>query len=361
MKYSNLKKYGITGEIIQAAEHFPDCCVARVVRQNRDFYEIVSESGESQAAVSGKLLYEAQENYDFPAVGDWVMIGKSEHMSGTDVIRRILPRKTVFERKAAGTANTAQIIAANIDTVFLCMSLNQDFNLRRMERYLAIAWDSGASPVIVLTKSDLCGDLPRYLNETASISLSADTIVCSSVSSDGLESISDRIRPGETVAFIGSSGVGKSTLINRLAGQEIFATREIRGDDDKGRHTTTHRELILLPSGGIVLDTPGMRELQLSTANLSMAFEEIEALASGCKFSDCNHQTEPGCAVRKAIEAGTLEQSRLDSYLKLQQELSYSGLNSRERENKKLDRMFGGKSQYKQTMREIKNRNKDRS
>lgn len=360
MKYSNLKKYGLTDKIIQAAEGFPDCSPARVVRQNRGLYDVVSETGEFRASVSGKLFYLLEENSSFPAVGDWVMISQADNPGELAVIHRILPRKSVFERKAAGTSNTVQIVAANIDTAFLCMSLNHDFNLRRMERYLTIAWDSGAAPVIVLTKSDLCGDLPRYLQEVSSIGMFTDTVVCSAVDDDGLTPIARRIRPGETVAFIGSSGVGKSTLINRLAGQELFATGEVRAGDEKGRHTTTRRELIVLPNGGIVIDTPGMRELQLSGGNLSMAFEDIEGLASMCRFSDCSHRAEPGCAVRRAVEMGALEQSRLDSYFKLQQELSYSGLNSRERENQKIDRMFGGKSQYKQTMREIKNKNKGR-
>lgn len=360
MNYSNLKKYGVTTKIIQEAEVFSDYSLARVIRQNRNFYDVVSENGEARASVSGKLFYLAEESNNFPAVGDWVMISQTEKADEIAIIHQILSRKSVFERKAAGTSNSIQIIATNIDTVFLCMSLNQDFNLRRMERYLTIAWDSGATPVIVLTKSDLCDDLQRYLDEVSSISMFTDTIVCSAVDSDGLSLISNRIQTGETVAFIGSSGVGKSTLINCLAGQELLVTREVRTSDDKGRHTTTHRELIVLPGGGIVIDTPGMRELQLSGGNLSMAFEDIEELAAMCKFNNCSHGTEPGCAVQKAIETGALEQSRLDSYFKLQQELSYTGLDSRERENRKIECMFGSKSQFKQAMREIKGKNKGR-
>lgn len=361
MEYQHLKKYGLSAEIIQTAENFSDLCLGRVIRQNRGLYDVVSEKGEFRASVSGKLFYLAIESGSFPAVGDWVMTGQVKNPDEPVVIHRILPRKSIFERKAAGTSGEVQIVAANIDTVFLCMSLNQDFNLRRMERYLTIAWDSGAAPVIVLTKSDLCDDLARVLQEVSSVGMFTEFIVCSAVDSDGLDSIARRIRPGEMVAFIGSSGVGKSTLVNRLAGQELLTTHEVRADDDKGRHTTTRREMIVLPNGGIVIDTPGMRELQLAGGNLSMAFEDIEALAASCRFGDCRHKTEPGCAVRKAVETGALKQNRLDSYFKLQNELSYDGLNARERENKKIERMFGGKTQFKQLKKEIKNKNKGRS
>lgn len=347
MKYSNLEKYGITSKIIQEAKDFPDYSLARVIRQNRNLYDVVSENGETMASVSGKLFYLTEQRNNFPAVGDWVMLSQTKRPDEVAIIHQILSRKSTFERKAAGTSNSIQIIASNIDTVFLCMSLDQDFNLRRMERYLTIAWDSGATPVIVLTKSDLCADIQKYLSQVSSISMLADTIVCSAVDIDGLDMISNRIQANETVAFIGSSGVGKSTLINCLAGQQLLATREVRTDDDKGRHTTTRRELVLLPSGGIVIDTPGMRELQLSGGNLSMSFEDIEGLAAICKFNNCSHGTEPGCAVQKAIEMGSLEQNRLDSYLKLKKELSYSGVDSREIENIKIERMFGSKSQFK--------------
>ena len=217
------------------------------------------------------------------------------------------------------------IVAANVDTIFLCMSLNNDFNLRRLERYLSIAWDSGAAPVIVLTKADLCDDLPSRMAEVSSVAIGVDVLITSSVAEDGLAQVLPYIRQGRTVAFIGSSGVGKSTLINRLLGEERLNTGGLR-NDDKGRHTTTHRELLLLPGGGMVIDTPGMRELAMwdTDEGIGQAFAEIEELAGSCRFFDCSHRNEPGCAVRKALEEGRLTEERWQSYLKLKAEAAYA-------------------------------------
>jgi ribosome biogenesis GTPase len=238
------------------------------------------------------------------------------------------------------------------------MSLNSDFNLRRLERYLSIAWGSMATPVIVLTKSDLCDDLSARLAEISAVSVGTDVIACSGISEDGYQEVVRYVTDGKTVAFIGSSGVGKSTLINRLMGSEVLDTKEIRGDD-KGRHTTTHRQLLLLPRGGIVIDTPGMRELQLESGNLSKSFEDIEELAAGCRYRDCSHTTEPGCAVRGAIESGTISEERFENYKKLQKEISYEGLSSRQLEHEKIKRMFGSMGEMKQVMRYAKDKNKD--
>lgn len=358
MLYSNLKKYGLTDRWEQEAAQFEGLFPARIIRQDRDLhYRAVGEDGELGAVLSGKLLHDAGSAHLLPAVGDWVMLDRLEDRSGSAVIRHTLTRRSGFTRKAAGTANALQVVAANIDTVFLCMSLNADFNLRRMERYLTLAWDSGATPVIVLTKSDLCPDLALRMDQIASVSMGAEVIACSAKNEAGYERVARRVRPGETVAFLGSSGVGKSTLINRLAGQEVLATREIRDSDGRGRHTTTHRELILLPSGGIVIDTPGMRELQLYSGDLSKTFGDIEDLAAGCRFTDCTHQTEPGCKIRQAIEAGALSAERFAAYQKLRRELSYEGLNSQQVEQEKINRMFGSKSEYKKIMKHIKNKN----
>ena len=240
------------------------------------------------------------------------------------VIRHVLPRKSCFIRKAAGEKNEEQVVAANIDTVFLCMSLNNDFNLRRLERYVAIAWNSGAVPVVVLTKGDLCEDPDSKLVEVSSVA-GVDVIVTNTINQNGYQQIYPYLTEGKTIAFIGSSGVGKSTLINCLLGERHLETNGLR-KDDKGRHTTTHRELILLPSGGMVIDTPGMRELGMWVAGdgIDQTFSDIEKLAQKCRFRDCTHSgSEPGCAVQEAVGRGELPIDRLRSYQKLMNENRY--------------------------------------
>lgn len=353
----NLKNYGLTERFEQEATMYEGLFIARVTEQHRELYKVISECGEIDASVSGKLAYNADSKTSFPAVGDWVMIDRLDGKGGNAIIHHILRRKSVLARQSSGTENTGQVIGANIDTIFICMSLNADFNIRRIERYLTIAWDSMATPVIVLTKSDLCDDLPQKLDEIASVSMGVDVIHCSSENGNGYEAISAYIGQGKTIAFVGSSGVGKSTLINRLMGQDVLATRAIREDDAKGRHTTTHRQLLLLPTGGIVIDTPGMRELQIYRGNLSKTFEDIEEIAAQCKFGNCSHGPEPGCAIREAIENGTLSEKRFESYQKLQREVSYAGLNARQLENEKLNRMFGSKGEMKQFKKHIKDKN----
>ena len=356
MNYSSLKNFGLTSRFEQEAALYEGLFLARVLEQHRDLYKVVTEQGELHAGCSGKLSYHADTQLSYPAVGDWVMVDRSGGNSGNAIIHYILHRQSVFVRQASGTGKEQQVIAANIDTVFICMSLNADFNLRRMERYLTIAWDSNAKPVIVLTKSDLCEDLAGKLRDLESVSLGVDTVVCSSISEDGYEEVNQFLESGKTIALIGSSGVGKSTFINRLLGKELMATQAIREDDAKGRHTTTHRQLILLPNKCIVIDTPGMRELGIFTGDLSTTFEDIDSLATGCKFGDCEHRSEPGCMVRGAIADGSLSVERFESYQKLQRELSYAGLNSRQLENEKI-KMFGwSKNEIKQFKRNLKKR-----
>lgn len=353
----DLKDLGQTAQFAQEAAQYESLYSARVSEQHRDLYKVLCEKGELQARVSGKLSYHAYDSTDYPVVGDWVMIDRINDSSGDAIIHQILQRKSIFKRKAAGTSNQVQIVAANIDVVFICMSLNNDFNLRRLERYLAIAWNSMATPVIMLTKSDLCHSLSERVAEVYSVAVGTDVVVTSSVNPEGYKEVAKYIEKGKTIAFIGSSGVGKSTLINRLIGKEVLATRQIRSDDDRGRHTTSHRQLIVLPNGGIVIDTPGMRELQLETADLSRSFEDIEGLAAQCRFGNCTHQNEPHCAVREAIENGHLSADRLENYRKLQKEISYQGLNSRQLEQEKIRHMFGGMSEMKQAMKAVKNKN----
>jgi ribosome biogenesis GTPase len=314
---------------------------------------VMTEDGEIRAEVSGKLDYLSQDTMDYPVVGDWVMVDRTGNNGGNAIIHRRLRRKSVFARKSAGTANQSQVIAANIDTIFICMSLNKDYNLRRLERYLSIAWDSGATPVVVLTKADLCEDLEDKLSAVSSVALGVDIVTTTALDKNGCAAVNQYLTNGDTVAFVGSSGVGKSTLINCLMGDNILATREI-GVTGKGRHTTTRRQLLVMPTGGVVIDTPGMRELQIDTADTAKSFSDIEKLATLCRFSDCAHQNEPGCAVKAAIYNGELAPERLVSYQKLQKEIAYQGLNSRQLEHEKIERMFGSVGGIKQVKKLIK-------
>lgn len=287
-------------------------------------YRVMHAHGEQNAMVSGKFSYEVQTISDYPTVGDFVMLSAIDTNSPA-VIHAVLPRTSVFVRKAAGTAVNEQVVAANIDIVFICMSLGNDFNIRRLERYLSIAWESGASPVIVLTKADLCDDIAQKQAQAASAAMGAEILITSGLTEDGCTALLPYLQTGQTVVFIGSSGVGKSSLINRLLQEDRMKTGGLR-NDEKGRHTTTHRQMLLLPTGGIVIDTPGMRELGMwdSADGLERVFSDIEELSRSCRFRDCTHTNEPDCAVRAAMQNGTLSQARWLSYQKLTAENAYT-------------------------------------
>ncbi|MDF2874774.1 MAG: ribosome small subunit-dependent GTPase [Sporomusa sp.] len=299
------------------------CLVGRVAAEYQHIYRIYTAGHEYLAGITGKLRYLADSRDDFPAVGDWVIFSCADDRNA--VIQGILPRRSKFSRKVAGKATEEQIVAANIDTVFLVNALNQDFNLRRIERYLTLAWDSGATPVIILNKADLCPDVADKVRDVAGIACGVPVLPVSCVTGAGLESLTHYLESGKTIALLGSSGAGKSSIANKIIGTDMQKTGEIRHGDGEGRHTTTQRELIVIPGGGLLIDTPGMRELQLwgTEEGLADAFEDIYTLAMQCRFSDCSHAGEPGCAVAAALGAGTLTQSRYDSFVKLQRELAY--------------------------------------
>ncbi|UFU01145.1 ribosome small subunit-dependent GTPase A [Radiobacillus kanasensis] len=322
----NLQTLGFNQQIEEEAQSFlaEGYSIGRVSSEFKGMYKVLAENGELLAEISGKLKFQANERQDYPAVGDWVVLSVREE-EGKATIHAILPRKSKFSRKVAGHTTEEQIVATNIDTIFLVQSLNNDFNPRRIERYLIMAWESGANPVIVLSKLDLCEDLEDKILEVENVAFGVPIHPVSSKERIGIDALYEYVSPGETVALLGSSGVGKSSLINTLVGDEVMSVKEVREDDDRGRHTTTHRELIPIPSGGILIDTPGMRELQLweSEHSMEQSFEDISALSDQCKFRDCTHNQEPGCAVKEAIQNGTLKQDRLDSYFKLQRELEY--------------------------------------
>jgi ribosome biogenesis GTPase len=301
----------------------PQLRPARVSAEHRGAYVLFTEEGEQWATPTGRLRLAAkEEGADMPAVGDWVGY-KLPEGTGRAVVQAVLPRRTKFSRKAAMDETREQVMGANIDVAFLTTALPDDLNLRRLERYLATAWDSGAQPVIVLTKADLSEDVDAAVAEVEKIAFGVPVHAVSVPTGRGIEELRAQLEPNRTAVLLGSSGVGKSTIVNALLGDERVETQEIR-DDGRGRHTTTHRELHLLPGHGILLDTPGIRELQLWGVDegLDEAFEDIDELAGECKFADCSHEHEPGCAVCAAVEAGTLPAERLESYRKLQRELA---------------------------------------
>jgi ribosome biogenesis GTPase len=294
---------------------------ARVVAEHRDRYVVWGADGERAAVLAGRLRHQARAREELPATGDWVAVDEGR---GTAAIHAVLPRRGLFRRKAAGDTTEAQVLAANVDTALIAAALPGDVNARRIERYLALAWESGAVPVVVLTKADLADDVDAALRGVRAVAPGVEVAAVSAVTGMGVDDLARWLKPGRTAVLLGSSGAGKSTLTNLLLGAEALRTGAVR-EDGKGRHTTTHRQLVRLASGALLIDTPGMRELQLWTADagLESAFADVEALAARCRFGDCAHGAEPGCAVRAAAESGTLDSDRLESWRRLRRELDW--------------------------------------
>lgn len=315
----DLKDYGFTPEEGSGNEMgIP----ARITAVHKERYELVCEYGTGYARLKTKEYYNGTE--DFPTAGDFVRINYIPN--GDSQIIRTLPRKTFFSRRDPTPGRGEQAVAANFDYVFILQSMNHNFNVKRLERYLTLAWQSGAVPVIVLTKADLAEDFTPYFQTVETVAPGVDLYAVSSKSGFGMEELSRYAQPGKTIVFLGSSGVGKSSLVNALAGEEVMAVSEIREGDSRGRHTTTHRQLIMLNSGAMVIDTPGMRELGMWDVSVGLhdAFEDVEAYLGKCRFSDCRHQSEPGCAIREAIARGELSPERWESYCKLKGEAQFT-------------------------------------
>jgi ribosome biogenesis GTPase len=323
---NNIEKYGYDNfyeaQIEQLKINDTNLIPARVIEVQKEQYKIISNNGENRARLKGSIFYD-NKSVLYPTVGDFVLI--KPNPLGDDTIYYVLERKSKFSRLDSFNF-IEQMVAANFDYVFILTSLNYDFNIKRIERYLTAAWQSGAMPVIVLTKSDLCEDYEEQKNKLEVIAPGVPVMAISSMNGDGINELKEYVKPYKTVVFLGSSGVGKSSLVNALFGEEKMVVSAIREDDSKGHHTTTYRELFMLPNDAIIIDTPGMRELGMWAVSdgLDTAFAEIEDLAKRCKFNDCSHQSEPGCAVKAALESGELTEERWKNYLKLRKEAAFA-------------------------------------
>jgi ribosome biogenesis GTPase len=319
----SLDDYGWNGYFSERFDSLNDPALlpARVLFSSGRSCRILSASGEVNATLAGRLRHESRSASELPVVGDW--IAYRPLAGGQSRVERILERRSLISRKLPGNRSLEQTVAANIDTVLVMMGLDGDYNVRRLERLLTLAWESGARPAVLLNKADLCSDHDAKRAGIVEVAPEVPVVLLSCLQDPAVGMVTALIAPGETAALIGSSGVGKSTLVNRLLGEEVQATREVRQDDSRGRHTTSHRELFRLPGGGLLIDSPGIREVQLWAGgeSLAMAFDDIEGLAAACRYRDCAHAAEPGCAVVQAVGSGALPSGRLESYRRLQAEI----------------------------------------
>jgi ribosome biogenesis GTPase len=351
----NLENIGYNTDLSNAFEALglKDAVPGRVVWQSAYSYRVLCEHGEMDAEPVGKI-----KAAQIPAVGDWVAVRQPDK-DGMGSILAILPRKSAFSRNAAGKTVHEQVVASNIDEVLIITDLDQDFNLRRIERYITLVYNSGAGPVVVLNKTDLAEDVEAVIARTEAVSPGIPVYAVSAEEGVGIDQLEKHLGPGRTLAFLGSSGVGKSTIINRLLGVDRLEVGEVREADGKGRHTTTHRELVILPGGGAVIDTPGMREIQVwgNEEGLTDAFPEIDDLASACRFRDCRHDSELGCAVREALETGLLDDGRFQSYMKLRAE--FENLGRRRSQQARLEEKREGK-RFAKMVREVNRYNPKR-
>lgn len=299
-------------------------CPGRISCEHRGAFTVMTEEGEIFATISGRLQYEAASRRDMPSVGDWVALNCGDE-SGRGVIQAVLGRNSSLTRKASGTVAEEQIVASNVDVVFIVSGLDGDFNPRRLERYLTLVYDSGAIPVLVLNKTDLVEDVQSLVDQVGQIAYGVPVIPMSAREHENIQSIKEQLQQGMTGVLIGSSGVGKSSIINALLGEDVLRTTDVREDDSRGRHTTTRRQMFLLPQGGVLIDTPGLREIQLiaDESALNKTFEDIAEIAEQCRYRDCSHQGEPGCAVQIAVADGTLPSERYESYHKQQKEINH--------------------------------------
>lgn len=320
---------------------------ARVIAESRGIWRVAGNFGEGAAEATGKLRLAAEEGADWPSVGDWIA-AELQDQGGAAMIREVLPRRSQFVRKMAGKKIAEQVIAANVDTALLVSALDGDFNPRRVERYLAQCWESGAKPVIVLNKADACECLEEKVDEIERVARGVPVCAVSAKTGQGFEELVRYLGPGQTLVLLGSSGVGKSTIVNRLLGRDLQEVEQVRESDSRGRHTTTVRQLFALPGGALLMDTPGLRELQLWDANegISQAFSEIEAFRARCRFTDCTHGGEPGCAVQAAIQTGALDLRRLENWRKVQRELEFLERKidpeARQNERQRIKRLMRG-------------------